>query len=353
VSCLLFLTASSLCCPGLDVPDCIDRDGDGYGDPDHYTGGCAESAVPDCNDEDAEVYPGAVDVPGDGIDCDCDGGDAGTLVVYVATPDGDTATDVFLTDVDGSFVVNLTETPGVEESAPLVSPDRTRIVYLSEGEVWTRGLFDLDMRQVCVASVDGYGNDSVVWAGDEHLLVSRYDGSDNVRTDLHDVDGSGFTTVLTEIPDCDGGYTLTDSFDDGTAVVVWGTEHALSTLSDLYFVSLDGGGEPAEICTDRPWDDDARSRARLSPSQQWLAWTQGVSGVGLYVAASDGSGDPVEVHSLGDEAWVVVGWSADETRVYLLHDKNLASVDAGGGGDFTTHLAIPWCTADVDVVEVG
>ena len=39
----------------------VDNDEDGY------------ISCEDCNDEDAEVYPGAFDLPGDGIDADCDG----------------------------------------------------------------------------------------------------------------------------------------------------------------------------------------------------------------------------------------------------------------------------------------
>ncbi len=44
-----------------------DRDGDGYSAL--FGGG-------DCNDARADVYPGAEDIPGDGIDQDCEGGDA-------------------------------------------------------------------------------------------------------------------------------------------------------------------------------------------------------------------------------------------------------------------------------------
>ncbi|HVZ87670.1 MAG TPA: sulfatase-like hydrolase/transferase [Polyangia bacterium] len=44
-----------------------DRDGDGYSA--RFGGG-------DCDDTRADVYPGAEDVPGDGIDQDCEGGDA-------------------------------------------------------------------------------------------------------------------------------------------------------------------------------------------------------------------------------------------------------------------------------------
>lgn len=47
-----------------------DRDGDGYSA--RFGGG-------DCDDSRADVYPGAEDIPGDGIDQDCEGGDAKPL----------------------------------------------------------------------------------------------------------------------------------------------------------------------------------------------------------------------------------------------------------------------------------
>ena len=50
-----------------------DRDGDGVGS--HFGGG-------DCDEGDPSKHPGAVDVPGDGLDQDCEGGDA----VLVAPP---------------------------------------------------------------------------------------------------------------------------------------------------------------------------------------------------------------------------------------------------------------------------
>lgn len=60
-----------------------DLDGDGFTDDDDQLYACAApsgyavpSELPDCADDDAAVHPGAHDLPGDGIDQDCDGLDA-------------------------------------------------------------------------------------------------------------------------------------------------------------------------------------------------------------------------------------------------------------------------------------
>jgi arylsulfatase A-like enzyme len=61
----------------------FDRDGDGYS---RVLGGG------DCDDDDPNIHPGAVDIPGDGIDQDCSGFDA----PLPKTPDADAAPDLAL-----------------------------------------------------------------------------------------------------------------------------------------------------------------------------------------------------------------------------------------------------------------
>jgi len=58
-----------------------DRDGDGFSA--RFGGG-------DCDDTRADVYPGAEDIPGDGIDQNCEGGDARPVAAAAPTPSGET-----------------------------------------------------------------------------------------------------------------------------------------------------------------------------------------------------------------------------------------------------------------------
>ncbi|WP_246128632.1 putative metal-binding motif-containing protein [Pleionea sediminis] len=58
----------------------LDADGDGWGDPNQRIKAChVESGYAargnDCDDQNIQIYPGAADVAGDGIDANCDGND--------------------------------------------------------------------------------------------------------------------------------------------------------------------------------------------------------------------------------------------------------------------------------------
>ena len=59
------------CSEPPNPPECLDSDGDGFGDPEYGTDGC-DDPTPDCNDGDHYVFPGADELC-DGMDNDCDG----------------------------------------------------------------------------------------------------------------------------------------------------------------------------------------------------------------------------------------------------------------------------------------
>jgi hypothetical protein len=87
-------------CDGADTPlPPVDADGDGH------------PAAQDCNDSDAAVHPGAIDTPGDGVDQDCSGGDALVLGSGDVDRDG-SLPPADCNDADAKIHPGATDVPG-------------------------------------------------------------------------------------------------------------------------------------------------------------------------------------------------------------------------------------------------
>ncbi len=82
---------------GIEGPDCSDADGDNWascatcldGDADGYFTGCDRynaTQGPDCNDGDSNVRPGRAEVPGNGVDDDCNPSTPDATCDYVPVP---------------------------------------------------------------------------------------------------------------------------------------------------------------------------------------------------------------------------------------------------------------------------
>ncbi|MCB9762775.1 MAG: putative metal-binding motif-containing protein [Alphaproteobacteria bacterium] len=163
-------TLDNNCDGDIDGPDSVDAvvyyyddDGDGFGDREHSLASCdpLSGAVlddSDCDDGDADVHPGAAEVPWDGIDQDCDGAD--------------------LCDVDGDG----------EDASDCGGPDcddEDAAVNTSAEEVWYDGV-----DQNC----DGQADDD---ADGDGYASEDYNGEDcddtdpDINPDAIDDDGDG------------------------------------------------------------------------------------------------------------------------------------------------------------------
>ena len=60
---------------------CIDNDNDGFGAAGSNMSQCTYKFAYDCNDSNSNIYPGAIEIPNNGIDEDCDGSDDSASVI--------------------------------------------------------------------------------------------------------------------------------------------------------------------------------------------------------------------------------------------------------------------------------
>lgn len=181
-------------CDGADAVDCYDDgDRDGFGDPEVPTGADTSGTCPagssgqpsDCDDDDPDVRPGAVEVPDNDLDDDCDGG--------VDTTE----------DADGDGLGDLSE--AVVGTDPL-DPD-TDDDGLADGVEVAAGTDPLS------TDSDGDG-----WSdGDEGTGDTDGDGAPDAADD--DDDDDGVPTALEGRADTDGDgqgdWLDPDSDDDG------------------------------------------------------------------------------------------------------------------------------------------
>ncbi len=103
------------CDPCPSQADELDVDQDGFYDCD------------DCDDGDPDVYPGADEIPGDGVDQDCNGVDAEEPPTDTGTTDTDvTDTDITDTDVTDTDGLAKVAGPRPRTAAGAAPPPRTR-----------------------------------------------------------------------------------------------------------------------------------------------------------------------------------------------------------------------------------
>jgi len=262
----------------IDPPWSPDEDADGF-----------TVADGDCDDVDAGVYPGALDIPEDGIDSNCDGVDSEALVafsrlengimkIYLADPEsgeevylaegwqprfsfdgqrvvfadydgvGDEyENDLYVVDLDGSGLAQLTS--GQQSSFPFWRNDDTRI-YFGNGnpaDLWVME-DDGSNPQLVASAYQGYRKGSF-HPVDDKMVVGVHDG--NWR--IHELDGAGsYELDLTGT-----GFGHPDYSGDGSSIVADGVG-----IAGITSMAADGSAQftipntgPADIWAASGWAD--------------------------------------------------------------------------------------------------
>jgi len=192
-----------------------DADNDTFGDPSDSIEACSApagyvTANTDCNDSSASVYPGATEIPDDGIDQNCSGADTVTCYADI-DQDGFGSTSTVLA-VDGTC-----DTAQSESGVNTDCNDSSASVYPGATEIPDDGI-DQNCNGTdtvtCYADIDqdGFGSTNTVLAADGTCDTTQSESG--VNTDCNDSSASVYPGA-TEIPDdgidqnCSGSDTVT------------------------------------------------------------------------------------------------------------------------------------------------
>jgi len=308
-----------------------DADGDGYGDAgstmelcegdDPPDGWIADSS--DCHDDDATAYPGSheTEVPGDGVDTDCDGLDACRDVNCDGWPDL-----VFAqTDLDGDYFTDST-------------------IYLGSAAGYS------DANRWTVPTIGGMGVDSADFDQDGYIdlvFAAVQDGSDDRHIDSLVYYGSatGYDEAnRTELPTIGcSDPTVADVDGDGWIDIVFSNRYAggLPTPENYENDSYVYWGGPTGFSTayrlELPTIGAARSRVRDldGDGYQDLVFINGV----------------MEIFFV-NESYIywgsASGWSdGDRSALPSVFPEGLAAEDLDGDGDldllFTCWMCVLYC----------
>lgn len=204
----------------------------------------------------------------------------------IFTSDRDGSADIFTMNANGGDVLNLTETPEIQETAPAWAADGDRIVYLGQepGDSYNLYLLNRATGQTQALTSDGVQKGTPAWSPDgTQIAFWRKNGDENNLIVL-DVD-SGQETIVVE-----GGLNNWPTFSpDGQTLAFYRVENEKALL---YTVDLESGAvTPQSASAEQPVND-------LQPTwsvsgRQWAFTSDREGGYQIYLQVAFGAYNPL------------------------------------------------------------
>ncbi len=201
----------------------------------------------------------------------------GKWIAYVSDHDGDEQWDIFLVSPANGDVVNLTNTPEIDEESPAWAPDGRHLAYQVKPR--TSSTFEIDVMDILTRKVrhlttgtpPELGNNNPIWSRDGKWIAYTQQHAAGKDSNIFVVElATGKSTQLTP-HEGEHNFSAADWSPDGKKLLI--TSNAGNGYDNVGL--LDVASKKIEWLTQDKWEVSA---GYYSPDGRRVTWTANVDG---------------------------------------------------------------------------